>query len=205
MVMYFSIIGVSGFVIALLNILLGTYSFDNSAIWVSLAVVIGIVFEFAIDGLFAGIIHSFPNKWFEKDKKCFQVSKNERKFYEKLKIKSWKDKVFELGALGGFRKNKIKDPNSPEYLNLFLIESNKGIIVHIAGVIVGFLVMFILPLKYAWRIGFPIAMVNMFLNILPIMILRYNIPKLQVAYERARRQKERDEKNQSISKEKNED
>ena len=66
------------------------------------------------------------------------------------------------------------------------------------GVFAGFLVIFILPLKYALRIGVPVACVSALLCILPTMILRYNIPKLMVAYERAKRTialKEKQEKN----------
>jgi hypothetical protein len=57
----------------------------------------------------------------------------------------------------------------------------------VVGILVSFLVIFILPLKYALRIGLPVALVACLLCILPTMILRYNIPKLMVAYERAKR------------------
>jgi len=194
MVLYLSTIGIAMFLIALFNILFGTYAFATSALWVIIAVILSTIIEIAICGIFAGIIHSLPNKWFSNDKKIFQVSRKERKFYEKLKIKSWKDKVFELGALGGFRKNKLKDPDSPEYLNQFIIESNKGVVIHIVGILLGFLVIFFLPLKYALRIGLPVYLVGVLLNVMPTMILRYNIPKLQAGYERARRLKSRENK-----------
>jgi hypothetical protein len=145
------------------------------------------VFEFAIDGLFAIIVNKMPNKWFGIDSKHFQVSKNATRFYDKLKIKKWKDKVLELGALGGFRKNKINEPSNPEYIARFIIECNKGIVTHRIGYIVGFLGVFLFPLKYALSIGLPVALVNLFLNILPTMVLRYNVPKLQVLYKRLTR------------------
>jgi hypothetical protein len=63
--------------------------------------------------LFALICNKIPEKWL-KDKKFFNVSKREQKFYEKLGIRAWKDKVLELGGLGGFSKSKIDDPNSPD-------------------------------------------------------------------------------------------
>ena len=68
-----------------------------------------------------------------------------------------------------------------------MFESGKGVVVHIGGMILGFLVIFIFPLKYALVIGLPIAIVNVFLNILSTMVLRYNTPKLLVAFERAKR------------------
>ena len=148
------------------------------------------VFQFAIDGLFAIIVNKLPNRWFDVDKKCFQVTKRSQQFYEKLKIRKWKDKVWELGGLGGFRKNKINEPDNPEYIERFIVESNKGIVTHRIGYFVGFLCVFMFPLKYAFKIGVPVALVNLFLNILPTMILRYNIPKLMVARKRLLRNKE---------------
>lgn len=197
MLLYLSTIFIAMAIIIVLNCVFGGYSFDNYIWWVILSVALSVVVEIIIDLIFAGIIHALPNKWFSKDKKCFQVSRKERKFYEKLHIKSWKDKVFELGALGGFRKNKIKEKDSPEYLIKFIIESNKGIVIHIACLFVGFLVMFILPLKYFVRIGLWVSLVNFVLNLLPIFILRYNIPKLEVAYERARKLKKQIKKKKS--------
>ena len=187
MILYLSIVFGGTALISLLNILLGSYDFNHSALWVICAVVLSVIVEIAIQGVVATIVKHLPNKWFTHDKKIFKISKHERKFYEKIKIRSWKDRVWELGALGGFRKNKIADPNSPEYLLQFVVESNKGVTDHVVGILVSFLVIFMLPLKYALRIGLPVALVACLLCILPTMILRYNIPKLMVAYERARR------------------
>ena len=187
MKLYLSIVFVAMILISTLNIWLGTPVFCYSPWWVIGMVVIGVVFEIAVDGIFAKLVNISPDKWYSQDKKFFKVSKKERNFYEKIKIRSWKDKVLELGALGGFRKNKLADPTSPEYLQKFLFESGKGVVVHIGGMILGFLVIFIFPLKYALVIGLPIAIVNVFLNILSTMVLRYNTPKLLVAFERAKR------------------
>ena len=187
MVLYLSIVFIAMAVISMLNIVFGSYDFSNYQLWVILAVLFSVVAEIAIQGIIATIVKHLPNKWFTHDKKLFKISKKERSFYEKLKIRSWKDKVWELGALGGFRKNKIADPTSPEYLLQFVVESNKGIVDHVVGIFLGFLVMLLLPAKFALRIGLPVALVNLLLCLLPTMILRYNIPKLMVAYERAKR------------------
>ena len=104
MILYLSIIIIANIIIDVFNIVFNT----ASAISVILMVMATTVFEFAIDGLFAIIVNKMPNKWFGVYNKHFQVSKKTTRFYEKLKIKKWKDKVWELGGLGGFRKNKIK-------------------------------------------------------------------------------------------------
>ena len=155
------------------------------------AVVISTIYQVAIDGLFAFLCNKIPSGWV-KDKKFFNVSKGEQKFYEKLGIRVWKDKVIELGGMGGFSKSKIDDPNSPEYIERFLIESYKGEIVHIVGMIMGFSVIFIFPFKFALCVGVPIAIVNVFVNMMSTMILRYNTPKLKTLHKRAIRNKERE-------------
>ena len=77
-----------------------------------------------------------------------------------------------------------------EYIEKFLIESYKGEIDHIMGMIAGFSVIFILPLKYAWFIGVPVAVVNVAVNMMSTMILRYNTPKLKTLHKRAVRNSE---------------
>ena len=131
------------------------------------AVLLSTVYQVLVDGLFAIICNHIPAKWL-KDKKFFNVSKREQKFYEKLGIRAWKDKVLELGGMGGFSKSKVEDPNSPEYIEKFLIESYKGEIDHIAGMFAGFTVIFIFPLKFAWFVGVPVAVVNVFVNLMCI-------------------------------------
>lgn len=199
MVLYLSTIFIAMIIISILNICLGAYDFANYQLWVVMAVLLSVVVEIAISGLFSTITEHSSDSKFSPDKKLYQVSKKEQRFYEKLGIKAWKDKVWELGALGGFRKNKLNDTSSA-YMYKFIIESNKGMLGHIINLFMGFLVIFILPLKYALRIGVPVAVVGFVLNLLPVFVLRYNLPKLAVAYKRAKRLEERatsnkDEKN----------
>ena len=95
----------------------------------------------------------------------------------------------------GFSKKHIKDPNDPEYIKTFIVECNKGTVEHFVSIFAGFLCIFIFPLKYALVIGVPVAIINVILNILPIFILRYNIPKLKVVLKRAERVSARNEEN----------
>lgn len=193
MVLYLSVVGIAVVLICGFDMLVMAPIMDVSPWFFVLAVVVSVVYQVAVDGLFALICNQIPAKWV-KDKKFFDVSKREQRFYEKLGIKKWKDNVLELGSLGGFSKSKINDPNNPEYSERFLIESYKGEIDHILGMIMGFTVIFIFPLKFAWMVGVPVAIVNVFLNLLSTMILRYNTPKLKVLHKRALRNQERNAK-----------
>ena len=178
MILYFSVILFAMIVISVFNCLFGLNMLDCEWWFVLTLVVVGVLYEFAIDGFFAIIIKKMPEKWFSKHKKIFQISKSEIRFLNFFGVKKWKDLVWELGGMGGFSKKEIANPQNLEYIDKFLVETNKGVVIHWIGVFVGFSLVFVVPLKYALTICLPIAIVNSFLNFLPIMVLRYNTPKL---------------------------
>ncbi|MBR5192599.1 MAG: hypothetical protein IKW33_04230 [Clostridia bacterium] len=165
--------------ISIVNILLNQILFNLELWYILLAVVVNTVAVIAISGLFAFIIrHLLPAKWFSADNKFFFVSKKECKFYEKLGIKKWKDKVLELGFFTGFSKSNMQDSANKEYVERFILENNYGMVVHFVGMVVSFSIIFIYPLKFWWMFGLPVALVSMFLHLLPFCILRYNSCKL---------------------------
>ena len=134
----------------------------------------------AWDGLSAVLVRrALPEKWFTKDVKFHDVSKKECKFYELLGIKYWKDHVLELGMFTSFSKKTVEDPNDPAYLSRFIMECNYGVQVHLWNLILAFILPFFFPHDIAIRFILPAAIVNAILSILPLMILRYNIPRLK--------------------------
>lgn len=183
MKLYLTIIGISMAVIAAANIALGTAAWY----YILIAVVLCTALQFALDGLIAIIINKLPDRLFGVDNRLYQVSEAERKLYKKLKVRKWKDKVWELGGLGGFSKRKIVEPNNPAYIEQFIIECNKGVLTHRLSYPIGFLPMLLFPNVCACSIAMPVAIVNLFLNILPTLALRYNTPKLHMMLTRMHR------------------
>lgn len=175
-------------VIILLNLIFNKYLFNLSIIYIIGAGLFGMVAVIAVDGITAWLIRRLPTKWFSYEVPFFEVSKKECKFYEKLGIKNWKDKVIELGMFTSFRKNHIADPKSVEYMERFILESNYGSVIHIVNIVCGFGIIFFYPLEYYACFGLPVAIVNAFLSFLPFTILRYNIPRLQIVRKRLARQ-----------------
>lgn len=190
MVLFLTVIIGTVEILSLVDAIFATKAFNIPAWNFIIMILVSLVVVVLIDGIIALIVNKLPNKWFKVDKKCFSVSKREQHFYEKIGIRKWKDKIWELGSLGGFSKKKFESPNNPEYIEKFLIESNKGVFEHFFGMFFGFLIILMFP-KYVWVVGFPIAFVNWVLNLLPIMVLRYNTPKLKVALKRLQRNSER--------------
>ena len=145
---------------------------------------LGVVAIIAIDGISALIIRRLtPTSWYSPERKVFKVSKKERDFYKKLKIKQWKDKVPELGGFTSFHKDKLVSTDDEAYLERFILEANYGVVIHLANAILGFLIAFI-PLCSSPSIWIPIVAVNFLLSLLPVAILRYTSYTLHNLYVR---------------------
>ena len=180
---YYSIIVVCMCIISLINIFVGKSIFNFSVEYIIIAVIISTIAVIVVDGVFATLVRrGLPEKWFSNSKTWFCANKTECKFYEKIGIKKWKEKVLELGVFTNFRKNKIAKPTDNDYVKRYIIEANYGIVCHLACVVFGYLIIFIYPIEYFLCFGVPVATVNAVLNLLPLFILRYNLPKLHALY-----------------------
>lgn len=185
MKLYLSVIGGAMLIISAVNLLFHTAAWY----YILFLVVLCTAMQFALDGMIALIISKLPDGLFGVDDPFYRVSEWEKKLYKKLKVRAWKDKVWELGGLGGFSKKSLADPDSPEYIEWFIIECNKGVLTHRLSYPIGFLPMLFIPDVCAFSIAFPVAAVNLFLNILPTLALRYNTPKLRLLLKRMNRRK----------------
>ena len=63
-------------------------------------------------------------------------------------------------------------------------------ITHRISYALGFLAILTLEGTCALTVAIPVTLVNLYLNILPTMVLRYNTPKLQSVLSRLQRRKE---------------
>ena len=163
-------------------------------------VAIGVVFEILVDGLVATIARLMPAKFADHTKKIYQVSAKEKKFYEKLKIRLWKDKIPEIGHFTGFRKNKLAEPQSVEYVERFLLESCYGELGHFFSLFLGFTVLLLYPLSDVWfALAIPVAIVNFFLNLPSLLVLRYNSYKLSVLRKSLLKKQQRAKKSEEIT------
>ena len=189
MKLYFTVIGIAMVLISALNI-----GFRVAAAhYAIIAVVFCTALQFVLDAVVAFVVNRFPDKCFGIDNPLFSISEWERNLYKRLKVRLWATKVWELGSLGGFSKKSVKEPDNPEYIEKFIIECNKGVMTHRLSYPVGFLAMLTLPGIPAFTIALPVAVVNLFLNILPTIVLRHNTPMLKSLLKRLKRKKERNE------------
>ena len=186
MKLYFSVIGIAMALISLFNI-----AFDvASETYVISTVIVCTAMQFVFDGIIAIIVNKTPDRFFDIDNPRFTVTERERALYIKLGVRRWADKVWELGALGGFSKKTVKEPNDSEYIEKYIIECNKGVVTHRLSYFVGFLVMWPVSGTVAYTVALPVAIVNLFLNVLPTVVLRYNTPMLHTLLLRLKKRAE---------------
>ncbi len=181
--LYLLIICICSFIIILLNSVFFSSNLSLNFLQITLLTIVCVIVQIILDSILALIgRRCFPNKWFGVDNKKFCAKPKERRFYEKIGIKKWKDKILELGALSGFRKNKIKEPKNNEYIAKYILEANYGVLVHVLVIVFGFSLAFIFPRKYFLSFCLPVSIVNAVLNLLPLFVLKYNLPKLFIIY-----------------------
>ena len=203
MKLYLSAIGVCIVLLSVVNLLAGS-PLAGVGIWQTFALTaLAAVAAIAVDGLFAFFIRRLPAKWFSCEKRGFAAFPKEKKFYEKLRIRKWKDKIPELGQFTNFHKNKIAEPKNNAYLERYMLEAAYGEVIHFAGVFAGFLVILFFPFRFILCLTLPVAVVNIFFNLPSLFILRYNYYKLRVLYDanerKARRAAQAEQAEQAAS------
>lgn len=138
---------------------------------------------FALDFLAAGLVRLFPKRMINVHSKLYKCFGFERKLYEKLGVRKFKDKIPELGgALKGFSKAEVKNDDLL-YLEDFIKETILGELTHYLCVLFGIAIFFIFPL-YRLNFALPTFLINTYFNVLPIIVQRYNRPKLYKMYMR---------------------
>ena len=179
---YLSAIGIATAIVAALNAIFAS-SLGFSPWLLILLTVAFVLFAFLVDGVIACLARVLPKKLFEPDRKRFAVSDREKRLYDRLKIKSWKDKIPETGALLKiFDKTKIENSEDPAYLHTFLRETCYAEIMHEYSAPLAFLILFAAPGALKWTIALPVAVVNFILQTFPIAVQRYNRNRLTKIY-----------------------
>ena len=202
MILYIIIILVSTVVIAVPNIILR----PGGEPWYMYLImtVAAVAASLLIDGLVAFIGRRLPKKWMDPNKKIFTTSDKEMKFYEKIGVRKWKDKVPELGGFTSFHKNKLSDPWNNEYVERYMLEACYGVIIHLFSPFFGFLIVLLdykMYTGWSWMwltIMIPVAIVNAILIVMPAFILKYNLPKLKMLWDINMKNKKKREEQEFI-------
>lgn len=186
MILYLTIIGASLLMIFVGNTVVSVTTSQFSVVYSLVATLTYFCFVFAIDLAVSLLVRNAPKKFYNPSAKRFAVAKWEKKFYNSIKIKEWKDKIPELGKLANFEKTRV-ETLQPEYLYKFACETVYAEVMHVGMAVFGWAILAIPCKATVFSFALPIAAVNFLLQIPPIMAQRYNRPKLLRAYEFTRR------------------
>lgn len=143
---------------------------------------------FGIDAVAALVVRwCIPNRKMDPFHPVWRVHHWERRFYVKLGIRRWKDKIPETGGLlVGFSKKAVADRKNNTYILTFLKETCYAELMHTLSVPLGFLVLLFsfawTSFPFFWYIGLPVACINGLLQLLPIFVQRYVRPFLLSTY-----------------------
>ena len=192
--LYITIIFIGTVISTLLGIFVGVPNVGVSESRVFAITIISLLVLVVIDAVCALFVrYCLPKKIFNPFLKIYKVGKNERKFYEKIGIRKWKDRIPEAGQLfANFGKSEIADTNNNEYVYKFMSETIYAEIMHWLSALFSFLIIFI-DLRLALTVALPLVIGNMILNLMPVLVQRYNRPKLMVLYQRNERMKKKEE------------
>ena len=186
--LYITIIFIGTIISTLLGVFVSVPMLGVSESRIFAITIISLLVLVVIDAVCALFVrYCLPKKVFNPFLKVYSVGKNERKFYEKIGIRKWKDRIPEAGKLfANFGKSEIEDTNNNEYVYKFMSETVYAEIMHWLSALLSFLIIFI-DLRLALTVGLPLVVGNMILNLMPVLVQRYNRPKLMVLYERNKR------------------
>ena len=202
MLLYIIIILISTVIIAVPNIIFR----PGGEPWYMYLImtVAAVAASFLIDALVALVGRRLPKKWIDPNKKIFQTSEREMKFYEFIKVRKWKDKVPELGGFTSFHKNKLSDPWNNEYVERYMLEVCYGVIIHVFSPVFAPLIVLLdykMYTGWSWMwltIMIPVAIVNAILIVMPAFILKYNLPKLKMLWDINMKNKKKREEQEFI-------
>ena len=191
MLLYGLIILIAVIIVTLIDSLFFLQAMGTTVWGVIGLAVLGIAVSMVLDALCALFIRLISKK-VNPFSKFFNERKGERTFYEKIGVRKFKDKIPELGkTLKFFDKTKVPENPNSEYMLMFIHETALAELMHLVTVFVAPLILVIMPLRYLLYISLPVMIVNIFLQIMPIIVQRYTRPKLVAGYKRLLRNEER--------------
>ena len=143
-----------------------------------------------------------PEKFFDGTMEFFLPKKYEKSLFNKINIRSWKDKIPNWGNVG---KDMAKDGQiDVESIKNFIVQTCLGEIVHLFCMLSAMVSGVVLALNrpdLIFTMILPVVVVYAVINLLSVLIQRYNRPRLQILLNRLER-KNRDSEQEEYQKNK---
>lgn len=139
----------------------------------------------------------YPKKWYDRNRKLYKERNFEKKFFEIIKIKKWKDNVPQFLNIKNITQAKDNtDVRESEYMDFFVFETCRAEHAHLCFIIAAMVCWLFVPDALKLKFGLPVLLVWSFYNLLSILIQRYNRPRMISFLEKL---KKRESKTESIT------
>lgn len=188
MALYLSIIFASGIFVSFFNCIWAQGFIGASGLEIIYFSWLAIFISFLLDALCAFLIRQIPEEKINHNSSFFKERKYEKSIFKFFKVRKWKDIIPELGGmLKYFDKSTVQQNVDSKYMLKFIKETCYAEIMHLIAIFTAPIVLVVLPRNYLLTVLLPIMIVNILLQIPPILVQRFNRPKLNVAYKRLSR------------------
>ncbi len=175
----------------LLAVFVGVPYFNITEGYAMQKVLISLIVVIGVNVLFASLTRLLLPKNVNPYAKIFKVHKWETKLYLFLGVRKWKDKIPELGKLlVGFDKSKIANTHDNDLIMKFMQETIYAEVMHSLSAIFSITALFT-DIKLCFLFSLPMVIASLIINVMPIIIQRYNRPKLMLLYDRNKRIEEK--------------
>lgn len=134
-----------------------------------------------LPSLFCAIgIRLLPKRWFDGNAKVYSVSAGETNFLNKIKVKSWKDKIPNIAKIKFNNLPTNIDPKDPNFVKKLISESCYAESLHISCILAALIALLcIIKTRWFLTMGLPIAIVYSIFNVPSILVQRFNRPRLK--------------------------
>lgn len=133
---------------------------------------------------------------FNPESKFFKIPKYETKLYNRLGVKKWHKYIPDWGGLVGFKKDLNSNTNysggekNSKFYHRFIYENVNAECLHGFTILASpVLFAFINPHFYA-SIGTSVMIIVIIVNLVPVILQRYNRPRLIALYKKTKKKEE---------------
>ncbi|MDR0303095.1 MAG: hypothetical protein LBI04_12390 [Treponema sp.] len=154
-----------------------------------------LLFFILVNGVLGLFIRSLPPAVFNETFSIYQMRLWEKRLYRRLGLHKWKNRLPQAGWMTGFSRKRLPNAVDTAYAERFIWETCCAMLGHFVMAFAGLLfpLAALLPWahnKDAWFAGlWFLAVLHFLIQILYVMIQRYNLPRFVQLRERLRQQK----------------
>lgn len=156
-------------------------------LWLA-ALLLYLLFWILVNGVFALVVRSFPQSWFDPRRALYRPRRGEQRLYRRLRINRWKGRLPDCGWMTGFSKSRVALSGNAaadsRFLQTFITETCMAELGHLLMGPLGFLSLLAAPLwpgqppGWLWPLLCVVAILHLLFQLALVLAQRFNRPRL---------------------------